>query len=571
MKKLIMSSALLFGVLACARNANQSLADETKEVKVNAKLADFLQNATQDYKKLAKESSLAWFVASTTGTDAAFADSKQKEQALLMWQSDAQRFAQVQAFRKQGPSGDKLLDRQLEVLYLDMLGKQVKPELLKKINGIEKDVEQTFNTYRGHIDGQEVSQNDIEKILVESTDSAKLKAAWEAQKGVGTAVEKNLLQVVKLRNQVAKDLGFRDYYALRIAENEQDETQLLALFDQLNELTRAPFLKVKAEVDRRLAKRLGVPVDKLMPWHYQNPFFQEPPEVFATGLDAIYKKQDTLALCKKFYSGLGLDVDGIIARSDLYEKEGKSPHAFSIDIDREGDIRVLANIVPGQQWQSTMIHELGHSVYDEYIDHKLPWLLRSASHALTTEGLAMMLDRLVGNPLWAEKLGAMTTEQAQKSMPEARLQQAFASLQFSRWTQVMLRFEREMYANPDQNLNKLWWDLVEKYQGLKRPEGRNAPDYASKIHLVIVPVYYHNYMMGELFGAQVHEEIAKLQGLAPEDTVYMGDPKVGKFLRDKLFAPGDLYRWDELTRRITGHDLGAEAFARRFDKLVENL
>ena len=42
---------------------------------------------------------------------------------------------------------------------------------------------------------------------------------------------------------------------------------------------------------------------------------------------------------------------------------------------------------------------------------------------------------------------------------------------FSRWCQVMLRFEKGMYENPDQDLNKLWWDLVEKYQLLKRPDG----------------------------------------------------------------------------------------------------
>jgi len=41
---------------------------------------------------------------------------------------------------------------------------------------------------------------------------------------------------------------------------------------------------------------------------------------------------------------------------------------------------------------------------------------------------------------------------------------------FSRWCQVMLRFEKELYVNPNQDLNKLWWDLVEKYQLVKRPE-----------------------------------------------------------------------------------------------------
>ena len=60
----------------------------------------------------------------------------------------------------------------------------------------------------------------------------------------------------------------------------------------------------------------------------------------------------------------------------------------------------------------------------------------------------------------------------------------------------MLRFEAALYKNPGQDLNRLWWDLVEKYQGITRPENRNAPDFASKIHVVSAPCYYHNYMMG---------------------------------------------------------------------------
>ena len=80
---------------------------------------------------------------------------------------------------------------------------------------------------------------------------------------------------------------------------------------------------------------------------------------------------------------------------------------------------------------------------------------------------------------------------------------------FSRWCQVMLRFEKSMYEKPEQDLNKLWWDLIEKYQLLQRPEGRDEPDYASKIHIVVAPVYYHNYMMGQLFASQVHHAIAR--------------------------------------------------------------
>jgi peptidyl-dipeptidase A len=425
-------------------------------------------------------------------------------------------------------------------------------------------VEQAFNTYRGKVGDKQVTQNDIMEILRTSTDSAELEAAWEAQKGVGPVVAPKLGRLVGLRNEVARRLGFRDYYALRIAENEQDEQQLLALFDELDRLTRDAFGRHKAEVDRRLAARLKLPVDQLMPWHYQNPFFQEPPAVFEIGLNAAYEKQDTLALCRSFYGSIGLEVDDILKRSDLYEKKGKSPHAFCVNIDRDGDVRVLANVVPGLEWQSTMVHELGHAVYEKYVDRSLPWLLRRASHALTTEGIAMMLDRLVANPHWAEAAGAIDAKKRAATVAEARARLAFAPLQFSRWAQVMLRFERAMYADPKQDLSALWWELVERYQALRRPPGRQAPDYASKIHLVVAPVYYHNYMMGELFAAQVHELLAQQQGKPPFEAVYFGDRQVGELLKTKVFGPGKRYRWDELVRHSTGKELSPEAFARRF-------
>jgi peptidyl-dipeptidase A len=137
---------------------------------------------------------------------------------------------------------------------------------------------------------------------------------------------------------------------------------------------------------------------------------------------------------------------------------------------------------------------------------------------------------------------------------------------FSRWCQVMLRFEKGMYEDPGQDLNKLWWDLVEKYQGLKRPEGRNAPDYASKVHIVSAPVYYHNYMMGELFASQVHHAIARdvYRNADPNAVVYVGNKAVGEFMKKRVFAPGRTLSWNELTKHATGAPLNAKAFAADF-------
>jgi peptidyl-dipeptidase A len=127
----------------------------------------------------------------------------------------------------------------------------------------------------------------------------------------------------------------------------------------------------------------------------------------------------------------------------------------------------------------------------------------------------------------------------------------------------MFRFEKELYRDPSQDLNKLWWDLVEKYQLVRRPSDRNAPDYASKIHIVSAPAYYHNYLLGQLFACQLHESIAKdvLKSKDPPEAIYTRDPRIGQYLRDKLFSQGALRSWNDVTRYATGAELNAKAFA----------
>jgi peptidyl-dipeptidase A len=103
---------------------------------------------------------------------------------------------------------------------------------------------------------------------------------------------------------------------------------------------------------------------------------------------------------------------------------------------------------------------------------------------------------------------------------------------------------------------------------VKRPEKRNSPDYASKIHIVIVPVYYHNYMMGELFASQLHHAIARevYKGADPGTVVYVGNKAVGEFMKHKVFEKGRLLNWDELTKEATGESLSPKAFAEDFKK-----
>jgi len=511
----------------------------------------------------------AWWDANISGKDEDFARKEEAQNKVDAALSDPKRFAELKELKdKRQDIDDPVLRRCVDVLYLLYLEKQVDAELLKKMTAKSNAVEQAFNKFRASVDGKEMTDSDVRKVLKESKDSKRRQEVWEASKKVGGVVEKDLKELVKLRNEAARKLGFKNYHALQLYLNEQDGDHLIKLFDELDELTREPFRAAKTDIDARLARRYGVQTAELMPWHYHDPFFQEVPDVFEADLDAPYRKADLPAMTAKFYSGIGLPVDRVVARSDLYEKPGKSPHAFCTDIDRQGDVRVLANIKPNEYWAGTMLHEFGHSVYstnNDDIPAKLPYVLRLESHILTTEGVAMMFERLSKKRAFIEKMG-LPVEDARAFDESAARAQRYRLLIFSRWCQVMLRFEKGMYEDPDQDLNKLWWDLVEKYQLVKRPPGRSAPDYGSKIHIVSAPVYYHNYMMGELFASQVHHAICRdvYNGADPATVIYVGNKEVGKFMKERVFEPGRTLTWDELTKHATGANLNPKAFAADF-------
>ncbi|AMV29665.1 Peptidase family M3 [Gemmata sp. SH-PL17] len=514
-------------------------------------------------------SGIAWWTANTTGKDEDFQKKEEAQNKIDAALSDKKMFDRVKALKAAADKGgikDALTARQIQLLYLQYLEKQVAPELLKKITAKANAVEQAFNVFRAKVDGQEIPDSKVRSTLKESTDSTLRQKVWEASKGVGAAVEADLAELVKLRNEAATQLGFKNFHALQLTLNEQDGTELIKLFDDLDKLTKEPFTKSKAEIDERLAKKLNVAVTDLQPWSYFDPFFQESPAVFDANLDAPYTKADLLKLCRDFYAGIGLPIDDVIARSDLYEKKGKSPHAFCTDIDREGDVRVLANIVPNEYWMGTMLHELGHSVYSsKNIPQTVPYLLRAEAHILATEGVAMQFERFSKSRAWLEKMGVKVDAPAEFDEAAKKVQRN-QLLIFSRWCQVMLRFEKAMYEDPKQNLNKLWWDLVEQYQQVKKPKDRNAPDYASKIHICSAPVYYHNYMMGQLFASQVHHALSKAVFNAdPKTTIYIGEKKVGGFMKEKVFEPGRTKTWKELAKFATGEELSPAAFAKDFE------
>ncbi len=557
MKSLCITVIMLTATI-CLVGCGAGTADE--------QMQNFITKHIKEIKPMAKETSLAYWDAANSGKPEDYDKVSKLQLEITKVYTDPVEFAFLKKMKESQQVTEPVLKRQLDLLYNSYLTHQIDQDLLKQIIDLGTEVEKNFSTFRGIIDKEKVTTNEIKKILKTEIDSEKRKKAWLASKQVAPVVAKDIIKLVKLRNKAARTVGFENYHTLSLTTAEQDIKEIDKIFNELYELTNEPFAKLKAELDSILAAKYGVPVEQLRPWHYHDPFFQETPLVYDVDLDSYYKDKDVKELSVKFYNGIGLPVESILASSDLYEREGKNPHAFCTDIDKEGDVRILCNIKNNEQWMETMLHELGHAVYDKYHNPKVPYLLREPAHIFTTEAIAMFFGRLSRNGAWMQQMLGLSDEQRTQIEKVSNKYAQLKQLVFVRWAMVMYDFEKQLYANPDQDLDSLWWQLVEKYQFVKKPAGRTEPDWASKIHFTIAPCYYHNYVLGELLASQLHHYIVQniLKLKSDKDVSYVGQRKVGDFLQKKVFEPGSVYRWDDMIERATGRKLTPKYFVAQF-------
>ena len=519
----------------------------------------FIDEHVAKVKSLSKDLGIAYWDAAITGSEEHSKRRAELDAQLTRIYANPEEFARLRGWRAEG-IGDELLARQVDELYRAYLANQKDDETIDKMVALESQAELTYANYRGEFEGEGRSNNDLRRVLSDETDSDRCRAAWEASKAIGPEVCDTVLALVRLRNETARKAGYADYYHLAMECQELDVEVLFGLLDDLEQQTREPFARAKAKLDAFLAKRFELDVADLRPWHYGDFFFQEAPANDDVDLSPFFSDKDIVKLATDTFDGIGLETRGVLERSDLLPKDGKDQHAFCTDIDREGDVRVLCNLVQDEYWMNTLLHELGHGVYDAYLDPELPWLLREPAHTLMTEAVAMIMGRLTKDEYWLRNVAGIPAGDLASVLPHIDEYTRLTMLIFVRWCLVMIYFERDLYANPEQDLNTLWWDYVERFQMLSRPENRASPDWAAKIHVALAPVYYHNYLLGEMLASQMDGYV---RGSVHEHGV-VGSEEVGAFFREGLFDEGARRPWNDTIEALTGEPLTPTHFARQF-------
>lgn len=492
----------------------------------------FLDKMGETLSPLMVDLMTASWVFYTTGVPG---DMEALEMEMIAVYQDKDTFAKVKAFRD--CVGDSNLKRRFEVMHRDFLDSQGDKMILQEIMIKRNAANGVFIDYRPKFASLDTTNERLRRILREDSSELNRETAWRSLNAIGATMGNYVINLAKLRNKLAKSLGYRDFYAMRLELNETDEKRLMKLFKKLAKLSKKPYEK---EYARKL-EQLDVTV--LEPWD-----LNYDPSGVRKKMDSFFPKDQLLERVFSGYSGMGFDIDAMDIFADIEPREGKSPHAYSFPIDAPDDVRVLANIADGMGEAETLFHEYGHAVYSK--GHRQEaWDLRAPASKAMTEGIGNFFGRVVEDRGWLA---------SEAGVPDKLLNSYAGYLRRGnisriRWNLVALYFEKALYEDPDQDLSRLWWDLSEKYLASARREDM-AP-WGRIIHYSTHPVYLQNYLLADMVCDQLWAYFETRGGV-------VGNAEVAAFMNEKVFRHGNAKDWETLLKEATGEPLNPKYYVR---------
>ena len=113
-----------------------------------------------------------------------------------------------------------------------------------------------------------VTANGIDDLLLRSRDLAERQRVWTASKEIGRPLKPGLVELVGLRNQVAREMGYKSYFALKVADYGMTVDEMMALLDDTLATTKPLFDGLHCWAKNTLAARYKRPAPKLIPAHW---------------------------------------------------------------------------------------------------------------------------------------------------------------------------------------------------------------------------------------------------------------------------------------------------------------
>lgn len=548
----------------------------------------FLTLVNASYQALYTVASEAQWAASTDVTPAHDAASETANKAAAAFNGNPAIINEAKFLLSHRAELNELTWRQLDRVLLNAAeGPMTNPKLVSDRIAAETRQASVLNSFEFKLHGKVVTANDIDNLLESSTDLAERRAVWEASKESGVALKDGLVKLRDLRNGVAKEMGYPDYFSLQVARYGMTTDEMLALNDDFMRVLRPLYLQLHTWAKYKLAEKYHQPVPKLIPAHWINNRWSQEWDGLADGADLTpYFKgrsaEFVIKSAEQFYTGIGFAPlpATFWTKSDLYpvpagDPRKKNTHASCWHVDLATDIRSLQSIEPNPWWFSTAHHELGHGYYFmSYTRPEVPPLLRDGANPGFHEGFGELIALASSQAPYLKAVGVLPADYKADDTSFLLSNALGGGIPFIYWSSgVMTHWEADIYAKnlPASEWNKRWWQYVRDFQGIEPPANRGEEfcDAATKTHINDTPAYYYNYAFAQVFKYQLNDYIArKILHQPPQSCNYAKNKAVGAFLKS-IMEKGATEDWRKVLEEATGEKFSTRAMLDYYAPLMK--
>jgi oligoendopeptidase F len=380
-------------------------------------------------------------------------------------------------------------------------------------------------------------------------------------------LEHGYLEIVALRNRLARELGYENYFDFKV--RRQERTTPRQLFEVIDD-----FLARTAEANERglaaLRARHGETATE--PWNVR---------YFMSG-DVVRRMDPYLPFARglrrwvESFRRLGIGFRGATLQLDLLDRKGKHQNGFCQSpipawYDEHGrwipsHINFTAEATPNQTgsgWRAlnTLFHEGGHAAHFANVGQNAPCFSQeyAPTSAAYAETQSMFCDSLLEDGDW---LVRYATDDAGKAMPEDLIRDRVVGRQpfrafDERSIALVSCFEAAVYAMSDEERTP---DAVLR---LARETETRVLGGPGPRPLLAIPhllnqessAAYHGYLLAHMAVYQTRDHLLRRLGHLTDN------PAVGPLLDEHYWRPGNSATHDESLRSLTGEPLSARALA----------
>lgn len=419
----------------------------------------------------------------------------------------------------------------------------------------------------------------LEEIIAHSNDPAVLKDAWLGWHKQAASYKDKYAEYVALSNKGARELGYADTGALWRSQYDMSPQEFAQETERLWQQVKPLYDSLHLYVRLKLREKYGtdiVPLTGPIPAHlfgnmwsqsWENLYPLVKPQGQAGSLDVgeVLKQKNTDAqamtrYAEGFYTSLGMEKlpDSFWAKSMLTKPRDREVvcHASAWDLNNLTDVRIKMCINPTTEDFLTIHHELGHIYYDLAYRNQ-PYLFKAGANDGFHEAIGDTVQLSV-TPEYLNKLGLL------KDVPDVSqdigvlLNRALEKVAFLPFGYLVDQWRWKVYAGEvkPQDYDKVWWELREKYQGIKRPapSEANGFDAGAKYH-VPADVPYARYFVAHILQFQFQRALCKEAGYTGplHRCSIFGNKKAGEKYQAML-ALGTSKPWSEALKTLSGEE-----------------